>query len=100
MSDELKTHEDRPTYDPPRALRLDVGQAGLGQQPPCTSPGSSAADCTTGASAAAFCTQQGSSADMGCSFDGSAAALGECLANGVAAAAGQCVDLGSNAAPI
>lgn len=96
MADELKTHDDSPEYEAPRALRLSWGQTGAGQQPPCN-PGSSAADCTTGAGAAAYCTQQGSSADMGCSYDGSAANFGECLANGVSAATGQCVDMGGSA---
>jgi hypothetical protein len=100
MTDELEKlvpAEGRPAYEAPRALRLGNGQGGLGQNPPCTSPGSSAADCTTGSQAAAYCTQQGSSADLGCSYDGSAADFGECLADGVSAATDQCVDSGSDA---
>jgi hypothetical protein len=100
MTNELKTQlvDDRPTYEAPRALRLGNGPGGLGQNPPCQQPGSSAGDCSTGSGAAAYCVEQGSSADMGCSYSGIAADLGECLANGESAASGQCVDAGSDAA--
>lgn len=89
--------DTRPPYETPHALRLDNGQAGLGQEPRCANPGSGADSCSTGSIAYTICQTTGSTATPGCYYDGSAADGGECLSYGQSAAAGQCVDLGSNA---
>ena len=65
--------DDRPAYDPPRALSLSHMGTGIGGAPHCTLPGSAAGgECGTGLAAVSGCLTSGSSA-TGCLQDGNAA---------------------------
>lgn len=79
----LRPTDDRPAYEPPRALRLDgthTGEGGI--TPTCTVPGSGAVgDCGTGASATGWCYVQGNTADFGCDASGNTAGT-DCLSDG------------------
>ena len=67
MTDERKTHDDRPVYEAPQALRLDGPHTGSGGIAACTAPGSSAdGDCSTGAGATIGCVAAGNSAGQLC----------------------------------
>jgi len=67
MSDELKTQakDARPDYDPPRAVRMDGGIAGRGNDH-CIS---------TGSGAGGDCLTSGQTADRGCGDSGNTAAM-------------------------
>jgi hypothetical protein len=78
--------DNRPAYEPPRALRLDgthTGEGGI--VPTCEIPGSSAVgDCATGAGATGWCYAEGNSAEVGCDVSGNTAGT-DCLGDGGAA---------------
>ena len=72
MTDELRNNpqDHRPTYDPPRALRLSALAEGLGQ---CDFSGSGASDCLQPGNVAPVCAGAGNSADPQCGGAGSSA---------------------------
>lgn len=74
------TNQDRPAYQPPRALRMGSPQTGAGT---CQTNGSGdSADCyMLGNSAGTTCTLSGSGASGSCFADGSSAAT-NCLSSG------------------
>ena len=65
--------DDRPAYDPPRALSLGHMGTGTGGLLPCNLPGSSAeGNCETGLLAVSACAANGNSASA-CAGDGNSA---------------------------
>lgn len=50
-NEDRKDGDDRPTYEPPTAVRLTDLSAGAGFSVPCTDSGSSAAACEDGTGA-------------------------------------------------
>jgi len=67
--------DDRPAYDPPRALSLGEMGAGTGGSPPCTLPGSGAGgDCETGLLAESTCGGNGNNASV-CGANGNFASF-------------------------
>ena len=75
MTDEVKkqTRDERPSYEPPRVLRMVDTHPGVGIVAICFGDGSGDFQCTSDGNGAAFaggCTQPGSSA-WSCGFPGS-----------------------------
>ena len=72
MADELKKRLDdsRPTYEPPRALRLGDTHPGMGD---CQSPGTSADYCDSSGNDANTCFASGSAPAVDCYQPGSGA---------------------------
>jgi len=78
----LQPTDDRPTYEPPRALRLDGTQTGTGGIPAqCSPSGSSATNCEGVGSVAADTCAGGGTASIMCINDGNDA-VEECQTGG------------------
>jgi hypothetical protein len=82
MTDEHNTHDNRPAYEAPRALRLGEWRTGAGQF------------CTPGSGDEILCQSNGNAAGTDCMADGSSAIIGcssgssaeTCLGTGASAA--------------